>query len=114
MAVHQRHLKLVFEVADGAQPAHDELRGVPSREVDREPVEGGDLDVRSEVRDRLFNLGHALVDAEEGCLPRVVEHADHQPIEKRGCPSRHVQVGVGHRIERAGKDGDAAHGSSTR
>ena len=65
LAVRERHLQLGLEVADRAQPAHDEAGAVAPREVDGQAVERVDADVLAEVRDAAPDEVDALVDAEQ-------------------------------------------------
>ena len=77
--------------------------------VDRQAVERVHADVRAEVGHRPHDQIDPLLDAEERRLLRIVEHADHEPVEQARCASRHVEMGVRHRVERAGKDRHPRH-----
>src|SRR5256884_3140743 len=70
LAVHERHLELVLEVRDGTDAAHDAVRAFARDEVDEEPVEGDDAQVRAyaEVRGGLVDHLEALLDGEQRSL----------------------------------------------
>ena len=110
-------LHLGLEVADGAQTADDRGGATGAAEVDREPIEGDDLDcVRRDrgSRERVADQPDPRLDVEERRFPRVCEDATIDAIEDGGGPGHHVDMTVGDRVERAGVDRDRLHQSSSR
>ena len=63
-----------------------------SCELDGQAVERLHLHVVAELGDRVADHGHPLLDGEERRLLRVVQDADHQPIEERRGAAGDVEV----------------------
>src|SRR5262245_44755082 len=70
MAIHESHLILVLEIADGAQAANQKAGADLSGEVHKEAAEGADLD-SGLILDRGADERDPLVDREEGLLGGV-------------------------------------------
>src|SRR5882757_6130758 len=96
--VHLRHLQLVVEVADRAQPLDDGGDVALLAEVDQQAVEGLHLDVAQFGRD-LLDQGDALVDREQALFGLVDHHRDvHGVVQPRGAGDD-VEVSVGDGVE---------------
>src|SRR6516164_2596310 len=96
--VHLRHLHLVLEVADGAQPLDHRGDPVGRTEVHQQAVEPLDPDVAVAAGDLAQHL-HALVDREQAALGDVDQHRDdHLVVQARGAADD-VEVTVGDRIK---------------
>ena len=79
-------------------------------ELDRQPVEGLDLDPvgrRAGFAERRPDDVDPLLDGEERLLSRVGEHADDDPVERSGRAADDVDVAVRDRVEGARVDRDA-------
>ena len=108
VSVGARHLRLVVEVACGADSAQDAGRAELFGGVDEEPVEGCDFDafdashgLRSEL-DALFEGEHRV--------PGRVTTDRHRDLPKEGRPPRReVEVAVREGVEAPGKEG-VGHG----
>jgi hypothetical protein len=81
--VHEGHLEFVFEVCDGAETADDHASAGGGGEVDEEPFEGSDLDVR-EGGDALADEGDPVFGGEEGVFGVVVSDGDEDVVEEPG------------------------------
>src|SRR5437764_12093358 len=111
LPVHERHLELVLEVRDGADAAHDAVGALAGDQVDEEPVERDDAQVRAhaEVRRRLVDHLEALLHGEERLL-RGIGHDGHDDlVEDREAALDDVHVAVVERIEHPGIDGALGH-----
>src|SRR5215472_61230 len=96
--VHLRHLHLVLEVADGAQPLDHRGDPVGRAEVHQQAVEPLDSDVAVAAGDLAQHLD-ALVDREQAALGDVDQHRDdHLVVQARGAADD-VEVTVGDRIK---------------
>jgi hypothetical protein len=80
LAVHRRHLELVFEVGDGAQPAHDCARTDLLGEVRQQAFQRGNPHIRQVCAAILKHL-HALLQAEQRLLLRVDRDGDDEFVE---------------------------------
>ena len=84
------------------------------RRLDREAGESDDLELAALAAPaaslrRLADHRQPLLDRERPGLVRICADADHQPVAERGGVDDHVEMAVGHRVERAGIEGDAGH-----
>ena len=83
VTIHQRHLALVFEVGDAAQPAHDRRRAPVPGIVDEQALERLDLDARLAAA-HLADHRHAFGDREVRAFLRVEQDRDDDSIEQIG------------------------------
>jgi hypothetical protein len=104
--VHVRHLQLVLEVGDGAQPAQHDLCALLARVLDEQSLEVVDLDARV-LPDDVADHRDALLDGEERRLLRVVQHGHDDAVERAQAALEDADVSVRDRVERAGIDRDA-------
>src|SRR5579862_421680 len=105
--VHLRHLHLVLEIGDGAQPLDDRGDPVGSAEVHQQAVEPVDLHVAVPGGDLAQHL-HPLVDGEQALLGHVDQDRDDDLVVEPGGAADDVEVSVGDGVERAWTD-DAMH-----
>src|ERR1041385_1613833 len=107
LAVHHRHLELVLEVRDRAQPANDDLCAGFFCVFNEQPVETLGLDAVAESFENLADHLQPLVEIEEGAvLFRVARDRDDDPVEDAKRALNQVDVTVGDGIERARIDRD--------
>src|SRR3954471_9693645 len=106
MAVHERHLVLIFEITHGAQTTNEELRVDLACKIDEEPAELPHLDARVIVQRRANQLD-PFGDAEERLLRDVVGHRDHELVNELETPQHEVFMPASDRVEAASVDGDA-------
>ena len=105
LAVHHRHLQLVFIVAERADAAQHGAGLDPCRVVHRQAVEDVHLNVL-ELGGQGLQHGAAFAQAEQRALLRIAQDGHDQLVENLAAPFNQVQVPVGRRIKRAGIDGD--------
>ena len=95
IVVGELHLRL--EVADRPQAADDRGRAAGTAEVDREAVEGLDLDLVDERpgvgAERLADDRDPRLDRQQRRLPRVGQDADDHGVEDGRCPGRRCRGG---------------------
>src|SRR5690606_342365 len=114
-AVHGRHLELVLEVGDRAQPTDQERRAVLACEVDEQSLELRRADARLVAEDLAQQL-ESLLDREEAVLAlgTAVRDGNDDDVAEAECAAHDVLVPACHRIEGAGVDRNAlalGHGS---
>ena len=100
VAVHERHLILVLEVAHGAQAADEQARAALAREVDEQAAERPHLDPRL-VGERGADQLHALLDREQRLLGGVVRDGDDQPVDELQAAVHEILVPARDRVEAA-------------
>src|SRR5260221_7158650 len=108
LAIHERHLELELEIADGAQAAHDGDRLLFPREIDQQSVKIRDADVPF-TGYHFLDHGDALFRAKERLLLIVESDGDDHFVEKFRRALDDIDVSLGDRIETSGVD-RAAHG----
>src|ERR1700685_1401774 len=113
LAVHKRHLQLIFVIADcpnASQHANgvNRLRIFDHQTMER--IEADVLQVRGQLLYHLQPLGHA----KHRSLLRVAQDGDDQLLKNLASPLNQIEVPVGWRIKRTGIDGDALVQSSSR
>src|SRR5687768_2178052 len=108
VAVHQRHLKLVLEIAHCAESSDDERRADLTREVDEQTLELSHLHATI-ARGCLSNQIDALVGREQRLLRAVVGDSDDEPVDELAAAADEVLVTTRDRIEASGIDGDRSH-----
>ena len=89
----KRHVPFQFEVADDAQPAHDDLRADLPRILDGEAAVARDFDV-GQIAQRLLGQLQPFVDVEQQVLQRPIVHGDDHAIENAGRAFGDVDVAV--------------------
>src|SRR3954471_18132550 len=100
MAVHERHLILVFEITHRAQPANEKLRADFASEVDEKPTELPHLDARVIVQRRSNQLD-SFGDAEERLLRDVGGNRHHELVNELEAPQHEVFMPASNRVEAA-------------
>jgi len=106
VAIHERHLILILEIAHGAQSANQEIRAFARREVDKESAERLDLDARLSGQRGADQLD-ALVRRKQRLLRRICRDGDDQSIDELETSQNEVFVPARDGIEAAGVDGGA-------
>ncbi len=107
--VHRRHLKLVLEVGNGAQAAHQDTRALLAAEMDQEAIEGTNLDMGPLAiasGDLLTDHLQAFFQREHRPLAVVGRDRDDQPVEHGRRAVDEVHVPARNRIEGARVDTD--------
>lgn len=102
--VHQGHLELSLEVADGAQALDDNLRPLASSEINQQPAEAFHLDifqVGARLSQHLLPFGHR----EKRCLGRILRHGHNNFVEEGRRPLHDIQMPICHGVEAARVDG---------
>ena len=110
MAVHERHLILVLEVAHRAKPSDGDRRPNAAREIDEEALELTNFDARI-VADGGPNEVFALLDSEQRLLGDVDGESDDESIDEPETSSDEILMTAGDRIKGPGIKGDAGHGA---
>jgi hypothetical protein len=113
LAVHQRHLELVLEVAHRAEAANQERRADPARVVGDQSFEAVQGDPGVLAHHRAKHL-EALGDREQRLLGGVHRDRDDDVVGEREAPPDQVGVAQRRRIEGAGIEGDTVHGASQK
>jgi hypothetical protein len=109
LAVHQRHLELVFEIADGAKTAYHEVGTDVSGKIDQQAVKRLDIDPILAGND-LREEGDALAEREERLLALDICHSDDQSIDEMEAPGNQIFMALRRRIEGPGIYRDSRHG----
>src|SRR5260221_737911 len=103
--IHPRHLELILEIGDGAQPADDHGGADRHREMHQQIVECTDLDplmgAVGEGGDLLAHDGDALLGRKDRPLAGIAGNADDQFIDQPGRSQDDVGMPVGDRVEGA-------------
>ena len=115
MPVHEGHLVLVLEVADGAQAADQQTGADLASEVHEEAAEGANLDPLLSL-DRSLNEREPLVDGEERLLGGVRRHGHDEPVHVLQAPAHEIFVAPRDGVEAPGVDSDSRvrHASKDR
>src|SRR2546426_11258733 len=100
LPVHQRHLKLVLEIGDGADPPHDAVGSLARDQIDQEAVEGDDAEV-AELRRGLVDHLQPFLHGEERLLRRIGDDRDDELVEDLKAALDDVDVAVVHGVEHA-------------
>ena len=100
-AVHQCHLKLVFEIGESAQSAKHRMRPELFDRIDEQPVKHHDLHMGN-VFAAAFDQFLALLHGEHRGFLGIDGDCDDHLIEQQTGPDHQIEVPVGERIERAG------------
>ena len=104
-AIHQRHLELVFIIADGPDAAQHSLGALLAGKLHQQAVKGFDGDV-VELTSGLAQHLHAIPGRKERrLLFCVVQDGDDKMVKDFGATGDEIQMAVGGRIEAAGIDG---------
>src|SRR5215467_7331416 len=96
-AVHQRHLKFVLVVGDGAYAAHDYICLLGHRVFDEQSAERIDFDGATSFVDTLDDFVEhllPLVDSEERSLIRIYEDADDYLVEEFAAALDDVEMPI--------------------
>ena len=93
LAVHERHLKLVLEVAHGAKAAHHHRGAHPPGEVGEQALERLERDAGL-VAHRAPEHGQALLHGEERLLGDVDRDGHDDPVGEREAPADEVFVAL--------------------
>src|SRR5690349_12197108 len=109
MAIHESHLILVLEVADGTQSTNDEPGIHLPREVDEQSLELAHLDALVVAHRGLDEL-HALIRREQRLLVDVGRDGNDESVDELEAPLNQVVMTLRDGIEAARVDGDARHG----
>jgi hypothetical protein len=112
VAVHERHLELVFEVGYGPKPANGKRGAHRASQIDEESIELPHFNARV-VAHGAPDESDALVDREQWLFGDVGGHRDHETIHEREAARDEIFVSVRDRVEAARVDADA-HGWSCR
>src|SRR5208283_6090566 len=97
---------------DGADAAQHRRSALAARELDHEPVEGGNGDV-ADAGDDLVEHLHALLNGEKRILDRIDEDGDGEVVEDLRAALNEIDVAVGGRVEGAGIEGFGGHWSGS-
>ena len=104
LAVRERHLELVLEVAVGAEAAQDDAGADRAAEVDEHALHHADLDVAERARGLAGHLD-ALRAREEGAgLPLAGGDGEDDAVEDAARALDQVEVAERDRVERPGVD----------
>src|SRR5712692_2146446 len=98
--VHQRHLKLEFEIGNRAQAADDSARFLCSGKLDQQPVELRDphhLDLADGILQKL----QAFLERKERLFLIIVRNGHNHFIEQFSGTLDHIEMSIGHGIEAA-------------
>src|SRR3989454_5379779 len=109
LPVHQRHLELVLEIGDGADPPHDAVGPFACHQVDQKPVERDDAKV-AQLRGGLVDHLESFFHREERLLRGIGDHRDDELVEDLEAALDDVDVAVVDRIEHTGIDSALGHG----
>src|SRR5215211_5205154 len=110
LAVHQRHLKLVLEIADGPEPSDDDRRTHLLCELRQQSIERlkGNAGV---VAHRRAQHVQPLLHREEWLLANIYSYGDDEVIGQSEAPANQVFMALRQRIEGARVDRDMSHGA---
>ena len=109
LAVHQRHLELVFEIADGTKTAYHEVGTDVFGKIDQQAVKRLDIDSILAGND-LGKEGDAFAEREERLLALNICHSYDQSIDEMEAPGDQIFMALRRRVEGAGIYRDSGHG----
>jgi hypothetical protein len=110
LAIHQCHLRLVFEVAHRPQSTNDDGGSYPLGEFGQQSVEGLKRDPVLIAYGRPKHL-ETLLDREKRLLHHIYGDRDNEAIGQPQAPANQIFMASGRRIERSGVHRDAGHGA---
>src|SRR5690606_27976038 len=101
MAIHARHLELVFEIGYRAQPADNNFAVLLAHEILEQPCKALDLYVWI-VAEHFLGDVYAFLYRKERFLGAAVRHTDNDAVKETGGASNQIFMPTGERIECSG------------